>query len=163
MQSPKAGEELPSAAMADWNAVFQEKVLGFQEVENFNIGQVCALATKRGSSLLDCIRKSTAVRLRETILLLYSAQVTHISSAGSSAGPPQCQRDEDIMEKFQRSAVKMFRGLERWTCEQRLRIELGEEVLWESYQDYSTNGNNEDGIRLVSVYPVMLEQAVGAE
>lgn len=81
--------------MADWNAVFQEKVLGFQEVENFNIGQVCALATKRGSSLLDCIRKSTAVRLRETILLLYSAQVTHISSAGSSAGPPQCQRDED--------------------------------------------------------------------
>lgn len=103
--------------MADWNAVFQEKVLGFQEVENFNIGQVCALATKRGSSLLDCIRKSTAVRLRETILLLYSAQVTHISSAGSSAGPPQCQRDEDIMEKFQRSAVKMFRGLECWTCE----------------------------------------------
>ena len=78
---------------------------------------------KKASGTLGGIRGSVASRSREVILPLCSALVGHIWSAVSSAGLPS-SGDRELLERAQRRATKVMRGLEHLPDEERLR-ELG--------------------------------------
>jgi len=76
---------------------------------------------KEINSLLGCIRQSTASRLREMILPLYSALVTQYLECCVQFWALQYERDMDILERVQQGATKMVKGLEHLVCEERLR------------------------------------------
>ena len=81
--------------------------------------QVCTGTIK--IYILGYIKRSVDSGQREAILSLYSALLRHHLEYCVQLWSPQYRKDMDLLEKIQKRATKMMRGLKHLSCEDRQR------------------------------------------
>ena len=98
-----------------------DKDLGILADEKLNMSQQRALAAQKANHILGSTKRSVTSKSREVTLPLYSALVRPHLEYCIQLWRPQYKTDVDLLEWDRRRAVKMIRGLEHFSYEERLR------------------------------------------
>ena len=98
-----------------------EKELAVLVDSKLTMRQHRALGAEAANSILGCIKRSVASRLREVILLLFSALVRPLLEYCVRFWAPQFKKDRQLRKQVKQSATKMIRRLEYLPYEERLK------------------------------------------